>query len=423
MRLFRRKSTLLAAIGSLLLVAGGLWWWRRSPPPPPPAPPDPLPALARPPDWSRLDAYQHSITRAEFELLLMTAFTTGEGWRESIRIDDEAARIQTGEPPPADSYRLAFRTTAAQPVPSRYWRGVAELRPAPPGKPLDQVRIAIDPGHIGGEWAVIEARNLVVGSNPPVREGDLTLAVAKLLKPRLEALGATVSMVRGTTAPLTPLRPADLLVIANQQIADGAAGSPRKLAERLFYRTAEIRARADLVNTVIKPDLVLCLHFNADAWGSPTNPILVERSHLHLLVNGGYSDDEVRLADQRFALVHKLLQGTHAEEVLVATSVAGAMAAATGLPPFTYSPGSGVVRAIPGQPYVWARNLLANRLYECPVVFLEPYVMNSRTDYARIQAGDYQGLRDFDGQPRPSIFREYADAVVTGLTWHFSTRR
>ena len=36
-------------------------------------------------------------------------------------------------------------------------------------------------------------------------------------------------------------------------------------------------------------------------------------------------------------------------------------------------------------PGVWARNLLANRIYGCPVVFLEPYIANSLATYPRAQ--------------------------------------
>ncbi len=413
----RRKLALLAALAVLALIGGGLWWNHRPPPP------GSLSALAPPPDWSRLDPYQGVLTRAEFDWLLSTVFTTGEGWRESIRIDAAAAIIATGEAPPHATYRLAFRSGGPSPTPPRYWHAAAELPPAPAGKPLAGARIAIDPGHIGGEWATIEERELVVGKNPPVREGELTLAVAKILKPQLEALGATVLLVRKTTAPLTRLRPTDLTAEAAATLPANPKTRVEKLAARLFYRTAEIHARADLVNTSLKPDLVLCLHFNADAWGAPDNPQMVNRSHLHLLVNGAYADAEVALADQRFALLHKLLQGTHEEEVFIASAVASSMAAATGLPPFTYAADSGTALATPGEPYVWARNLLANRLYECPVVYTEPYVMNSRTDYARILAGDYDGLRSIDGTPRRSIFREYADSLTAGLARHFSQHR
>ncbi|HZC59387.1 MAG TPA: hypothetical protein VE154_05295, partial [Chthoniobacterales bacterium] len=70
-----------------------------------------------------------------------------------------------------------------------------------------------------------------------------------------------------------------------------------------------------------------------------------------------------------------------------------------------------------------ARNLLANRLYECPVIYVEPYVMNSEEVFARIQAGEYEGLRNFGGVLRPNIFEEYVDGVVTGLAAYFKEVR
>jgi hypothetical protein len=50
---------------------------------------------------------------------------------------------------------------------------------------------------------------------------------------------------------------------------------------------------------------------------------------------------------------------------------------------------------------------------------MEPYVMNSIHDYARIQAGDYEGLRKINGKQLPSIFREYAEALAKGLAKHY----
>ena len=69
-------------------------------------------------------------------------------------------------------------------------------------------------------------------------------------------------------------------------------------------------------------------------------------------------------------------------------------------------------------PGVWARNLLANRLYECPVVFLEPYVANSKDVFARIRAGDYSGKKEVAGKMRVSLAEEYVDAVIAGLVAH-----
>ena len=72
---------------------------------------------------------------------------------------------------------------------------------------------------------------------------------------------------------------------------------------------------------------------------------------------------------------------------------------------------------------MYARNLLATRLYRCPVVYCEPYVMNSKDVFARIQAGDYEGTRNVNGIERKSIFREYADSVAEGLVDYYSKAR
>ena len=405
----------------------------RPPPSPGPpatlAPPFRLSDLAPPPDWSALAVYQETITREEFSRLLTDVFTAGDGWRAFIEIGTRAAAIETV---PGTRFLLRFAATGeSRPVP-RDWRPAALLDPPPAAKPLAGLRIAIDPGHLGGLWARMEERWFALDDAPPVTEGDLTLTVAKLLKPQLEALGATVSLVRSASEPVTPLRPDT--IEAALQAADPAATatlpsppapgeSPHLFAERLFYRTAEIRARAAIVNTRLKPDLVLCLHFNAEAWGDPAKPTLVPNNHFHVVLSGALTDEEVALPDQRFEMLRKLLQHTHAEELAVATTVAAAFAKASGLPPYRYEPNSTRARNLADNPFLWARNLLANRLYACPVVFLEPYVMNSPEVYARLQAGNYPGTREIRGQPRPSIFREYADAVAKGLAEHYQAAR
>jgi len=419
-RFFKRHLPILL-LGCIALIAIGLFISRPAPPQPQPAQPRPaLSMLAAPPDWSVLEIYQNTVTRVEFERLLTTVFTTGPAWKSCITLDEGEARIQTGKPSPDDLFHLRFSQAGSAAIAPRHWRTASELPPSTPEKPLAGLKIAIDPGHIGGAWARMEERWFVVGNGTPVQEGDMTLLVAQLLKPRLEALGAAVTLVRDQLEPVTAVRPDALLTLARES---SPAESPQKLAERLFYRTAEIRARAELVNHVIKPDLVLCLHFNAEAWGDPLSPTLIDRTHLHLLLNGAYTDEEVLLADQRFALLEKLLQHTHQEEALVGATVANTFAEISKLPPYLHPPESTHASAIPDQPYLWARNLLANRLYHCPVIFMEPYVMNSTGDYARIQAGDYPGLREIHGLPQVSIFHEYADAVAAGLRKYYSQAR
>jgi len=259
-----------------------------------------------------------------------------------------------------------------------------------------------------------------------------------LLVPRLHKLGAKVFFVRNTNEPITTKRPDDFRELARNVLIKNGVPQPRGdvldpndpakeqtirwQSEILFYRYSEIRRRAALVNFKLHPDLVLCLHFNAEGWGDPSNPTLTDTNHLHLLVNGSYLAEELEFDDERFEMIRRLLSRAYDEELPLADTIAATMARQTGLPPYEY-PTTNTTTKVGTSGYVYARNLLATRLYRCPVVYCEPYVMNSKDVFARIQAGDYEGVRDVNGAERKSIFREYADSVTEGLVDYYSKAR
>jgi N-acetylmuramoyl-L-alanine amidase len=375
------------------------------------------------PDWSLLDPWQERVSRADFERLLTGVVSDGSSWFGWVEITDAAALIRTASPrPDAPRYELKFaRPESASSAGPRYWRRLEELPPLrDPARPLEDVHVAVDAGHIGGVWSRVEERHMEPGNTPAVKEGDITLRTARLLAPMLEALGARVTLVRKQPEPTTPLRPAQLREAARASLEqDGKSTDGHaigKEADRLFYRAHEIRARAARINSEIRPDLVLHLHFNADG---PSDR-LTSANHLHILAHGSINAGEFRLDDQRLDGLLRLVQGIADTEIPLCTAVAKRMAEATGLPPFTYLAGA---RMVPDQPYVWMRNLLANRVYRCPVVFPEPYVMNNAEVIERIHAGDYEGTALVAGKHRISIFREYAGSVAAGLRDYFSARR
>ena len=357
--------------------------------------------------------------------------------KDYLEILPEEARVKTQLTPVA-TWTLRFaRDAAAEKAPPRFWRPASSLPPALAGQPLAGVKIAIDPGHLGGDWAHMEERFLQVGDSPPIVEGDMTLRVAQLLQPRLEALGATVSLVRKSAEPTTADRPDSLRPPARAELQRQGVANPRETyrdpnedgrsetvqseSELLFYRTSEIRRRADIVNSQIRPDFTLCLHFNAEPWGDPHHPVLSTANHMHVILNGCYSAAELRNDDVRFDMLIKLLNRSFSEELPLCSQVAAGMAHATGLPAYTYTTGNAV--NIDHNPYLWARNLLANRLYQTPVVFIEPFVMNSENIRDRVAAGDYEGEREVAGAQRKSLYREYADAVAEGLRSYYEKNR
>ncbi len=365
-----------------------------------------LPVLAA--DWSALDRSQQTISRADFERLVTTLYSPSGALTNYLAYDKDSVLIYSSPGKSnAPLYTLRFAT------------GSVNRRPTP-------VRcIVLDPGHIGGEWARMEERFFVRGADRPVQEAVLNLTVARLLKPQLEAAGLTVLLTKDDFLPVTDKRPEDFRAEAEAFVSKWArlntfpplervaamADSVRKRQELLFYRNAEIASRARKVNDDLKPDLTVCLHFNAVEWNEHFE--LVDDNRLLLYVHGHYLDNEITGDDDRLRLFTKLLERSHETELAVADSIADALSRATGLPPVRASGAFGL--ALGKNPAVYARNLAANRLINGPVVYLEPYYMNNRTVYQRIQLGDYDGVKEIDNVKYRSLYREYADAVAEGL--------
>jgi N-acetylmuramoyl-L-alanine amidase len=399
---------------------------------------DNISVLGNKPRWDVLEHYQETITHDEFAHLINDVYGTHRFAPDLIEIKDDRARIlMDRDAQKSFTLRFAAGTEEQKRVP-RLWRPAKSLPSAGREKPLSVLKIAIDPGHLGGKWAKMEERWFQVGDTKPVQEGDLTLRVGRLLAARLRDLGAKVSFVRSTDEPTTGKRPDDFRELARKILIKNGVPQPRGdvldptdpakeqtirwQSQILFYRYSEIRRRAALVNFKLHPDLVLCLHFNAEGWGDPNSPSLTDINHLHLLVNGSYLAEELEFDDERFEMIRRLLSRAYDEELPLADTIALTMAHQTGLAPYAY-PTTNSTTKVGASGYVFARNLLATRLYRCPVVYCEPYVMNSKDVFARIQAGDYEGTRNINGVERKSIFREYADSVADGLVNYYSKAR
>jgi hypothetical protein len=399
-----------------------------------------LTPLSEMPSWSKLAELSKTMTAAEFDAAWSSYYTDNKSDFVPWLRDPLGISIPTGASD-GSTVRVDFRSDNEHAAkPQRSWRTAAELPPLQ-GKPvLTGLRIALDPGHIGGAYAKIEERFLSFHPENPkefIAEGDHVLSVAHLLKPRLEALGATVLLVRDSSEPVTTQRPADfrstaLNILRESGLAnppDGYGGLPAEQkmntiqweSEKLFYRVSEIRARARKVNVEIKPDLVICMHLNAAPWGPDGRQQYSQENHLHVMINGCYAPDEMRMADTRFEMLNRLFNRMHDEELPLANAIAKAMAQSTGLPPYVYlTPNA---RLVSETGYVYARNLLANRLYNCPVIYLEPYVMNNEETYQRLLQGPYVGRTLTHGRLRTSIYEDYAQGIIDGLVNHYRAKR
>lgn len=393
--------------------------------------------LGKVPDWENLKSFAHTLTREEFEKAWGDIYSPEKGLPPPFIIAPDALLVPTGDPTDP-TYKIPFRTPTDQATPPTLsWRRAADLPRLRDRPPLSDLHIALDPGHIGGAWAQMEERFLSFQPGEAIREGDLSLLTAQVLSQRLQALGAHVSFVRDKQEPVTEQRPADFENIARATLKEhgilnplptyaGVEGDAKVITvqwqtEKLFYRVSEIHARANKVNLTLEPDLVLCLHLNAESWGPSNAPQFSPQNHLHVLVNGCYAPVELEQQDVRFEMLTRLFNRVHEEEIPLASAVAEGMARSTGLPAYIYTTPN--ARKAGTNPYVYARNLLANRLYQCPVVYLEPFVMNHEETYRRLLVGHYVGRTLIGGRLQTSAIEDYVQGVVQGLVNYYQTNR
>ena len=314
----------------------------------------------------------------------------------------------------------------------RYWRMPQEIAAQRTQKdlPLKGLRLVLDSGHVGGQWAAHEQREFRIREHDfYVREAELTLEVVKSVRTQLIDLGAEVTLLRDALVPVNSKRPIDYLAEAMEQVSPPGeytpetfgdyAGALRDKAIKLALVSGELAERARLVNTVIRPDALISVHLNAAAWpaaaedGTVTEKRLVDFNDLHVLIFGCMSDGELKSPHQQAQLAAKLTNGSGAVEQLLGKSMAAALANATGLPPATYEKQNAVLLD-QDEPYVYARNLIILRLAECPTVLLEPYIVNSEAVYPRLQSA----LADRAAgkvSHEDDILVEYANAVVSGV--------
>jgi N-acetylmuramoyl-L-alanine amidase len=392
------------------------------------------PRLPSPNPWFTLDLYQSTLTRQEFEQKLHTLYDPFSALSGYLDINDQRVVIY---PSPTERKLPQFTLQFAPPhqpgAPMRWFRTPEEFRAEsrPLEKPLNGLRVAIDPGHIGGPWAQIEERSTRYNHSAPVQEGDLNLITARILKQQLTDLGASVFVVRDSTEPVTPYRPEDMMPFARDLLLQHAQHSTHlrglppdklnllfgsrvlELAEFLFYRCSEIVERGNRIRNNFVPDITITLYLDATP-GSARGHLTSANSNI-FFVHGCYTRAEMADPEMQLRCIYKMSEGSSDIESEVAADIAAVFKQRTNLPPVEYGDSATTRMVIPDNYYVVARDLAANREYDGPVVCTEPYFMNNRVVYQRLLAGDYDGQQTFDGKKYGSIFREYADCVTQGL--------
>lgn len=319
----------------------------------------------------------------------------------------------------------------------------------PPQKPLQGIRIVLDPGHVANDTMLGHIEQKFIAMNVPVSannqldsvpvafaEGQLTWQTANVLAAKLRNAGAEVLLTRsgpGMTAfgktfeqwkREDYLRTLDSLMKVdpeNQNLKDLKSGKMKmdRSIFRFVFRDAELRKRSEIINA-FKPDLTVVLHYNVDEnnapWSKPTT-----KNFCMLFVPGSFEAGELATPEDRFDFLRLLLLDDVEESIEVSNFVGEQFKAKLDVPlagPADATYLSTSCRKTTRQG-VYTRNLSMTRLIHGPLVYGETLYQDNKFE-ARMLAD--MSITDIQSKQTTSKrVMQVADAYFEGISnWWYT---
>lgn len=283
--------------------------------------------------------------------------------------------------------------------------------------PLVGARIAIDPGHFGGDLAKLEQRWIYISKNDAINqpeisfnEGTLTLLTAKKLKSLLEKAGATVLLTKEQSG----LGVYDVLF--TDWIKEFNNEKKQSLTEifRGYYNPLDLRARASKINALL-PDLTIMIHYNAY---DDRDPITQENrlsspNYNMAFVGGGFCKGEIKEFINRYHFLRLLLNDDIDKSILLSTEIMNQMTKQTQVPLVSDQLNIDYLRkaSIKVGPGIYARNLTLTRLVKGPLCYGETFCQDNAEEAIRLND---KGLI-IDGIAGPQRIEQVAQAYFKGI--------
>ncbi len=297
-----------------------------------------------------------------------------------------------------------------------------------PERPLTGLRVALDPGHIGGSQAMarLESRSIEMPADPDqglpeamaFGEGHLAICIALLLREKLETAGAEVLLSRDASGLGAAGLDFDTWLKEGYPRAQQAFFQERKMGWRarrrwrrratrseIFHRVfkhQDFRLRAAKINA-FRPHLTLILHLNVDEtlWkdGRPQTP--GEKNFNLAFVPGAFLAGELRRAEDRLLLLARLVGPDLERSIAFSDAVVRGLVSHTGVPALERASGQRYLEKslATEAPGVWARNLALTRQILGTLSFGESLFQDSLAEVRALNRRDLR-IAGHDCSPR-----------------------
>ncbi len=291
-------------------------------------------------------------------------------------------------------------------------------------KTLNNLRIAIDPGHLGGDFAFIEQRYIKMPKNGPptifFSEGNLTLLTALLLKQWFENEGSIVLLTKDQFGQSVYEKNFyEWLKEDGPKLFSGIENESNlnQSLSQIFtnhYNRLDLAARAKKINA-FKPHLTLILHYNAHGIGD-TNHHTEDYNYNMVFIGGGFRNGELSTKENRNEFLRLLLTDHIDHSLQLSTSIINEMAdklqvsAVTSEDPVPYL----ITSSKHLNNGIYARNLFLTRMVNSPLCYGETLCQNHKEECLRLNERRII-IRDLQG---PKRVEQVAQAYFLGVK-HF----
>lgn len=246
-------------------------------------------------------------------------------------------------------------------------------------KPLNQAKIAIDPGHFGGDFSRLEERYVEAeyeGRILSFNEGTLAFLTALHLKNRLEKEGASVMLTRRAIGEgAYPENFFDWLKRHPELWEKGVSLSSIFCRH---YNRLDLRERAKIINEY-RPDLTVIIHYNAieSEKANSNQTKLTHRNFNLIFIPGAFCKGELKTLEDRYHFLRLICTEDLENSYLMAKEFVKFFTLHLQVPSLKRKEEKrGFANSLPSIDGVFYRNLLLTRLVKTPLCYGETLIQN-----------------------------------------------
>ena len=317
-------------------------------------------------------------------------------------------------------------------------------------KPLNEIKIALDPGDIGGEFSKIESRYIQIETNNNEREeliafdtGTLTLATAKVLKNKLENLGAKVIVTRQSVGQLVSVKSFDDWLIEHftpqlkfkhfiQQFSDSTftnesylftkamLQSPKSWLKTVFFRAylniQELQARCKIIND-FEPEITIRIGYDvATRPNEETGKHKVTNNNTCIaFIPGSFMNSELSMLPYRIHYARLLLTHNTQHSQYLSTLIIQELAKSIGVTPCPNTLPHCML-SIKDSPGVYCRNLSMTKFVRSPICYVNALCQDNADECLKLSKKDFE----IEGILTSSRVIDVANSLCNGILRYFT---